>query len=470
MKRRIFCLLLTVLILAAMLPLPTAHAERTQVTLSDLRAKFPAGKYWNHHGGSNNPDGYSDTPCAHVHGDCNFYGACGCNSFDSAIQCLGYAYKLGYDYYGTSVKTWPKVYNLDSVKPGDVLRYRDDRHSVFVTAVTDTTITYTDCNSDRHCLIRWDVTVSRADLARLLTHVSVAPYAAVEGLPPEGPVFRNTQSTYRQRDTVNFRWSAAEENESYRLTVLLDGKELFSRNLSSSLSFALRLDSAGSYTAKLCGTNEFGASEEAVYEFTVLERKPPAGGWLSVADNPVWIQRGLGFLRAGHSEDPSESSIDPALSLNRAMLATLLWRAAGCPEATDAHPEIPEDQWYSGSAAWAKENGLIDSGEGFDPDAVVTREQLAVALFRYAGRFGSVSGLRADLSSYPDAAVVCESAMEAMQWAVATGLIAASGSGGIVYLAPKDAVTGEEAALALARCLQKNSLPRPAECPLPAVQ
>ena len=64
----------------------------------------------------------------------------------------------------------------------------------------------------------------------------------------------------------------------------------------------------------------------------------------------------------------------------------------------------------------------------------------------------------------------CESAMEAMQWAVATGLIAASGSGGIVYLAPKDAVTGEEAALALARCLQKTALPRPAECPLPAVQ
>ena len=45
-----------------------------------------------------------------------------------------------------------------------------------------------------------------------------------------------------------------------------------------------------------------------------------------------------------------------------------------------------------------------------------------------------------------------------MQWAVASGLLAGSGTGGIVYLAPKDAITGEDTALVLARYLQSNEL------------
>ena len=63
MKRRIMCLLLTLLFLATLLPLPQAEAAHLRVSLSDLREKFPNGTYWNHHSGYNNPNGYSTTPC-----------------------------------------------------------------------------------------------------------------------------------------------------------------------------------------------------------------------------------------------------------------------------------------------------------------------------------------------------------------------------------------------------------------------
>lgn len=451
MKRRIMCLLLTLLFLTTLLPLPQAEAAHLRVSLSDLREKFPNGTYWNHHSGYNNPNGYSTTPCGHSHGNCDYYGGCGCNSFDNAIQCMGYSYKLGYDYYGTSVKTWPKAYSLADLKPGDVVRINGDRHSLFVTAVTDTTVTYTDCNMDKHCGIRWDVVVSRSYLASLLTYVSVAPYAAVEGFPPTDPGFQNTQNVYRQYETVNLRWNEIEDNESYRLTISVDGEELFTRNLSTSLAFALRLDRAGSYEAVLSGTNEYGESEQAEYGFTVLPASQPGTVWLTAQEKPLWVQRGLDLLSLDRKLGAPASQTDPALSLNRAALATLLWRSAGQPEMTSTDTNA---QWYSGAAAWAQKMGFFDKDAAFDPDASVTREQLAVILYRFASRFASISGTKADLSVYPDAASLSPEAEDAMSWAVAAGLLASTSGGGVVYLAPKDAVTAEDAMFALALLLR----------------
>lgn len=454
MKRRIMCLLLTLLLLAALLPIPQAEAARPRISLSDLREKFPNGMYWNHHGGYNNSNGYSSTPCLHAHGACDYYGSCGCNSFDGAIQCMGYAYKLGYDYYGTSVKTWPRAYSLANLKPGDVLRINDDRHSLFVTAVTDTTVTYTDCNMDKHCGIRWDVVVSRSYLAGLLTYVSVAPYAAVEGYPPDGPGFQNTQRVYRQYETVNLCWNPIEDNDSYRLTVYINEKAIFSRSLSNSLSFALRLDRAGSYKAVLCGTNEYGNSEESEYSFTVYQDSQPRTAWMSNQKKPLWVQRGLELLNLDRAQVASSPQDESAQSLNRAALATLLWRSAGQPESTTADTS---PQWYSKAAAWAQETGFFDKNTEFEPTEIVTREQFAVILYDFASRFASISDLKADLSVYPDAASLSPEAESAMRWAVAEGLLASTAGGGVVYLAPKAAMTAQDAMFALAVLLRPDT-------------
>ena len=94
------------------------------ITLAQLQRKFPHGKYWNHMGGSNNPDAYTSTPCS-SHKSCGVYANnCSCNSFLNAIQCHGFVMKLAYDYYGISLRSWPKVYNLNTLKAGDAIRYK----------------------------------------------------------------------------------------------------------------------------------------------------------------------------------------------------------------------------------------------------------------------------------------------------------------------------------------------------------
>ena len=154
------------------------------LSLSQLRAKFPGGKYWN--GG--NANSYTSSPCNH-HGSCSYSGSCGCNSFlGLSIQCMGYAEKLGYDATGYNPRnnangwyTYTSASALDSLKPGDIVRYKNNSHSIYVTAVNGDTVTYTDCNSDGHCIIRWDVTISKSMLRSTFTNVRSAPSAVQPG-------------------------------------------------------------------------------------------------------------------------------------------------------------------------------------------------------------------------------------------------------------------------------------------------
>lgn len=170
----------------------TVRAE-SNVSLTQLKAKFPHGKYWNHAGSSvNNPDGYTNTPCTH-HGNCSkggtdYSGWCGCNSFGSAIQCMGFANKLAYDAYGSLPSSWPTT-NLDNLKAGDVIRYKSDTHSIFVTAVNGNTITYGDCNSYGDCGIRWDKTITKGTVAASLTEVYSAPSVlSVDSVTNQAPL------------------------------------------------------------------------------------------------------------------------------------------------------------------------------------------------------------------------------------------------------------------------------------------
>lgn len=138
-----------------------AATDETLSVLAGLVKKFPAGKYWNHQGSEkNNPDGVTDTPCK-THSGCSWAeGACSCNSFDRAIQCMGYAHKIAYEITGVSPRaSFEKSTTLDASKlrVGDIIRFRGDRHSICVTGVNGSQISFTDCNWGTNCIIRWGV-------------------------------------------------------------------------------------------------------------------------------------------------------------------------------------------------------------------------------------------------------------------------------------------------------------------------
>ncbi len=174
---KILSVFLSLLIVFSIIPMSSIEAEAASVTLAQLQSQYPHGKYWN--GG--NANSYTSTPCNH-HGSCSYSGSCGCNSFKGyAIQCMGFAYQLAYLVYGGNPYTdWTANRNssaLNSLKPGDVVRYKNDGHSIFVTGVSGETVTYADCNSDGHCKIRWNQTITKSTLKSTFTYVDPAPYA-----------------------------------------------------------------------------------------------------------------------------------------------------------------------------------------------------------------------------------------------------------------------------------------------------
>ena len=160
--------------------------------IQGLRSKFPAGFYWNHaptegntsYNGVNNQDGYTSTPCPKHHNcgtptqTCNGYAPAG---YETSWQCMGYANKCGHDVSGYDPETssmW-KTYSssdaLASVKAGDIVRYKNDGHSIYVIAVSGETVTYTDCNSDGRCVIRWDVTIQKSTLKDSFSYLRSCP-------------------------------------------------------------------------------------------------------------------------------------------------------------------------------------------------------------------------------------------------------------------------------------------------------
>lgn len=143
----------------------TAHAATSSSKLTTLVKKFPNGKYWNHVGSKkNNPDGYTSKPCTH-HRTTGCYwkaGYCECNSFDNAIQCMGYAYKTAYDLLGISPRNerWKMVTKLKAsdLCVGDIIRYHEYSsvgHSVTVVGVKGNTVAYTGANWGGDCQIKW---------------------------------------------------------------------------------------------------------------------------------------------------------------------------------------------------------------------------------------------------------------------------------------------------------------------------
>ncbi|MBP3413417.1 MAG: S-layer homology domain-containing protein [Oscillospiraceae bacterium] len=152
----------------------------------------------------------------------------------------------------------------------------------------------------------------------------------------------------------------------------------------------------------------------------------------------------------------SDTLFAPQRTMTRAMLVTVLYRySQEKVEAESLFEDVPTDLWYSEAVTWAQQNGIVNGvGKGrFNPDGTITREQLATILYRYAQSMGVDTEARAELN-FPDLDQLSSWATEAMQWAVAEGLISGSGSGSNVKLLPRDGATRAQVATVLMRFIQ----------------
>ena len=104
----------------------------------------------------------------------------------------------------------------------------------------------------------------------------------------------------------------------------------------------------------------------------------------------------------------SATTFEPNANMTRAMVWAILARIDG--------ETVTGESWQTVARTWAMANGVSD---GSDPNGLVTREQFATMLWRYAGEPASSYSL----SAYSDAASVSDWAETAMAWAVEHGII-----------------------------------------------
>lgn len=158
----------------------------------------------------------------------------------------------------------------------------------------------------------------------------------------------------------------------------------------------------------------------------------PAGSWYEEAVNYVH-EKGL-------MNGTSSNAFSPNANTTRGMIVTILARVEGVN--TNGTP------WYAAGQKWAMDNGISD---GTNMPGVITREQLATILYRYAKQKGYDVSKSAALTAFSDADKVNGYAAEAMQWAVAEGLL--QGSNG--ELDPQGSATRAQVATILMRFMEK---------------
>ena len=148
----------------------------------------------------------------------------------------------------------------------------------------------------------------------------------------------------------------------------------------------------------------------------------------------------------------SDTEFGRKSNVTREQFVNILWRMDGSPEPTiETHPftDLKPDGYAYKSILWAYETGITagKTETTFGRKLDVSRQEIAVFFQRYAAYRGFDTGERADLSAFPDNGKISKFAKDAMQWAVAIGII--SGSGG--ELKPRDPATRAEIASMMMR-------------------
>lgn len=170
---------------------------------------------------------------------------------------------------------------------------------------------------------------------------------------------------------------------------------------------------------------DHGVTVSAVFTDGFPFADVPAGSWYREYVEYVYAN--------GLMDGTSAAAFEPDAGMTRAMVWAILARMDG--------ETVTGTAWQAQAKAWAVANGVSD---GTDPNGLVTREQFAAMLWRYAGEPATA----ANLDGYTDGAGVSAWAVDAMAWAVEKGIITGVTD---TTLAPRGTATRAQCAAMLMR-------------------
>ena len=169
-----------------------------------------------------------------------------------------------------------------------------------------------------------------------------------------------------------------------------------------------------------------------------------------------WAYPGIQYcVTHGIMGGMGDGTFAPTGTTTRAQIVQILYNLEGTPAVSGTTPFTDlTANWYKPAILWAYQNNVVagTSPTTFAPDQPVTREQIAVILTQYMFHVLKMerTWTPADLSTFPDGANVSSWAKEAMQDAVALGLInGTKASDGVVYLDPQGSAARQQVATIL---------------------
>ena len=276
---------------------------------------------------------------------------------------------------------------------------------------------------------------------------SASIYAVTVEKPEHGKVASNRAS--------------ASSNSTVTLTVTPDsGYELDTLAVTDSRGNAIRLMDQGG------GKYTFAMPSRAVTVMAVFaplpgdKQKPcdggadcPSRGFTDLGSVGTWYHEAVDYvLRSSLMGGYGNGTFGPSNNLSRAQFAQILFNMEGRPVVNYLlqYGDVAEGAWYTEAIRWAASQGIIGgySGGIFGPNDSITREQLAVMLWRYAG---SPAATDKELR-FTDADKAGGYALEALRWAVENSVMSGRGGG---ILDPKGLVTRAQAAQMLMNFQEK---------------
>lgn len=199
---------------------------------------------------------------------------------------------------------------------------------------------------------------------------------------------------------------------------------------------------------------------------------PAAAAETGFSDIPAdaWYADAVTFCReSGLMGGTSSTTFSPDDAMTRAMLVTVLYRAAGSPSLEGENlgypfADVPGDSWCADGVYWARLEGVVSgyADNRFRPNDPVTREQLTAILWRSAS-----SPEPEEPYTFADQSSISSYAADAASWARENGIV--NGRDGNRF-DPRGSATRAETAVILSRWVtyrqneqQTPSLPEQAE-------
>jgi len=223
----------------------------------------------------------------------------------------------------------------------------------------------------------------------------------------------------------------------------------------------------GTYPITMALAEGHSLTEDQNYDFTIAAEPGnliirsitgsetcPSAHFTDLNPN-AWYHEAVDYV-VGHGlmNGVSDTLFAPQSSATRGMIVTILYRLEGEPEmGENVFTDVADGAWYADAIAWANANGIVlgYGDDTFRPNQAITREEMALIMYRYAAFKGCDTHQGADLSGYSDAQTVSPWAKDAMAWANAAGLIQGRTE---TTLAPKGTATRVELATILMRLIE----------------